>query len=290
MDTTLCTPSSPTDTVIVLVPGASYNQVYWDFPYLPDVYNFRRAMNAAGYATVTVDRLGSGKSTHPPSSVVSSSLNAAAVHQVIGDLRAGDLGGRPYRRVVIGGHSMGSAVTVLEAATYHDVDAVLVTGFSHSFNPSGSLTLGLSTVPGALDPQLRGDYWWDPGYLTTRAGTREAAFYAPSTADPQVVRVDEATKGVFTVGESGDAAAALALPITRAIDVPVLMALGRFDTTACPGGDCGTAADLAARERSSFTAPLSTYVLAGSGHDVNLEPDTGDYQSAVLSWLASSLP
>src|SRR5687768_17076579 len=49
----LCTPANA-KTVQVLVPGASYNSAYWDFPYTPDTRSFRLAMNKAGYATLTL--------------------------------------------------------------------------------------------------------------------------------------------------------------------------------------------------------------------------------------------
>jgi pimeloyl-ACP methyl ester carboxylesterase len=59
---TLCRPPGAS-TVMVLVPGSTYNQTYWDFPYQLETYDFRLAMNRAGYATLVIDRLGVGKSS-----------------------------------------------------------------------------------------------------------------------------------------------------------------------------------------------------------------------------------
>ena len=130
---TLCAPIGAT-TAIVLVPGATYDQTYWDFPYDPGVYNARQAFNRAGYTTLTLDRLGTGTSSRPLSLSVTSTLQARAVHDVITALRAGAIGDRTYGRVVLGAHSLGSVVAVIEAATYHDEDALLVTGLSHKPN------------------------------------------------------------------------------------------------------------------------------------------------------------
>src|SRR5258708_5776895 len=46
----LCLPAiGPGNTIQVLVPGATYDHIYWDFPYQPKIYSYVRAMNAAGY-------------------------------------------------------------------------------------------------------------------------------------------------------------------------------------------------------------------------------------------------
>src|SRR5437879_2236097 len=47
----LCNPTSgPSQTVQLLVAGASYSHVYWDFPYQPQTYSYVRALNAVGYS------------------------------------------------------------------------------------------------------------------------------------------------------------------------------------------------------------------------------------------------
>ena len=78
----LCTPAGA-NTVQVLVPGGTYNSTYWDISYTPEIRSFRLAMNNAGYATLTVDRLGTGHSSKPPSALLTASTQAEAVHQVI---------------------------------------------------------------------------------------------------------------------------------------------------------------------------------------------------------------
>ena len=291
----LCVPAGGSDIVMVLVPGATYNSAYWDFPYDPSVYNFRLAMNNAGYATMTVDRLGTGESSKPLSATVTSEVQALAVHEVIQALRAGQVGGQSFPEVVIGGHSLGSAITVYEAATYHDVNAVLLTGISHSLN-TVNLALALATMyPAPLDPKFAGTSL-DVGYLTTEPGTREQDFDAPDNPDPGVLAADEATKDVFSATEAPDTVGEVLLPVSISINVPVLLVNGQDDTLFCDGtllgGDnCSTAATLAAAEAPYFSAAarLQTYVLPGSGHDVNLAPNTQLYQGVVLNWMASTL-
>ncbi|MGW1003560.1 alpha/beta hydrolase [Streptomyces sp. NPDC002520] len=288
----LCTPSQDTSTVMVLVPGASYDSTYWNFPYDPEVYNFRQATNKAGRATFTVDRIGTGRSSKPLSTTVTATDQGTAVHQVIQALRAGQVGGRPFGTVITGGHSLGSGIVTWEAATFHDVDGVLLTGIGHHLVSTHVTRLFTSTVPANLDPRFA-DYGLDAGYLTTAPGTREELFYAPGDPDPQVVTTDEATKSVFSATESPDNVAAVLLPVSRSIDVPVLLAVGQGDRFFCGpllgGADCSTSATFAAAEAPYFSssAQLQTYVLPGFGHDVNLAPNTQLYQQAVLAWLDS---
>ncbi|MBO0876108.1 MAG: alpha/beta fold hydrolase [Pseudonocardia sp.] len=276
--------------VQVLVPGATYSHIYWDFGYRPDTYNFRLAMNRAGFDTLTVDRLGTGSSSRPPSALVTSIGQASAVHQVIQALRRGKVGTEPNDKVIIGGHSMGSAITALEASTYHDVDGVLLTGVSHHLNQVNVAAFFATGVrPAMLDPALssRGD---DPGYLTTRPGARKTFFYQPGTADPGVEEADERTKDVLSATEVSDGIATISTPMSRSIDVPVMLANGSRDKVMCDfGTNCATAATLKATEELDFSpaARLRTFVLPGFGHAINLAPNAPDYQRAVVDWATT---
>ncbi|HEY3471347.1 MAG TPA: alpha/beta hydrolase, partial [Amycolatopsis sp.] len=58
----LCAPPQAT-TVVVLIPGGTYNESYWDIGYTPEIRSFRLAMNQAGIATLALDRLGTGESS-----------------------------------------------------------------------------------------------------------------------------------------------------------------------------------------------------------------------------------
>lgn len=56
--------------VQVLVSGATYGRDYWDPPVHPEGYTYVRAMAARGIATLNLDRLGIGLSSHPPAELV----------------------------------------------------------------------------------------------------------------------------------------------------------------------------------------------------------------------------
>ena len=79
----------------------------------------------------------------------------------------------------------------------------------------------------------------DPGYLTTRPGTRESLFYDPATADPAVVAVDEANKDTITAAELDGLVSLLSEPAAQQPSyqdtVPVLVVVGAEDNVFCAG-------------------------------------------------------
>ncbi|UGT63981.1 alpha/beta hydrolase [Nocardia asteroides] len=284
---TLCAPAAA-DTVVVLMAGSNYNHGYWDFGYRPETYNFRQALNRAGYATLIVDRLGNGASSKPPSGTLSATTSANALHDIVQAARRGLDGARPYAKVVTAGHSLSSGIAVLEAVRHHDVDGVLLTGYSHTLEVSQVMGVISSYHPAAGDPVFAGRSY-DDGYLTTRPGTRAAAFYGPDTTDPAVLAEDERTKEVFSLTEYPDGLSSTLPPMSNDIDVPVMVVNGSVDRLSCGQGfaACTDTATLHASEAPYFApaARLRAFVLPGSGHSVNLATNTVEYQSAVVDWL-----
>ncbi|MFI5779739.1 alpha/beta fold hydrolase [Nocardia sp. NPDC051570] len=289
LGSTLCQPASgPSNTVMVLMAGSNYNGTYWDFQYQPDVYSFRRAMNAAGYATLVVDRLGNGESTHPPALTLTATATAQALHQIVGSARGGIAGAPPFAKVVIVGHSLTSGTSVIESSSNHDADGVILTGYSHALNIPETLGVVSTYYPAVHDPEFAGRIT-DPGYLVTRPGTRMHDFYDPADADPAVVAHDEKTKEVFSLTEYPDGLASTLPGMSSFITAPVLIVNGSKDRLSCGTNYsvCTDSATLHDEEAQYFSpaAKLQTFVLPGSGHSVNLARNTRAYQLAVINWM-----
>ncbi len=285
----LCIPAGAT-TVQVLVPGATYNNIYWDFPFQPSTYSYVRAVNAAGYATLALDRLGTGSSSHPLSLTVTATLEAATVHQAIQAIRAGQVGAQPFTNVILVGHSLGSIISIIESATYHDVDGVIITGLTHRINAIRvALAFGtLSLYPALLDPAFAGQNL-DLGYLTTRPGTRGGLFHSITDPVPEVIAVDEQTKDLVATTEVPDGILLGAtLPLSRNIQAPVLVVVGGQDTLFCGllATNCSRSASLLAAEGPYYgtAAELEAFVLPTSGHDVNLARNTPIFQTVAITW------
>lgn len=119
-------------TVQLLVHGATYNHLYWNFPHGNGCYSYVEGATAAGYATFDIDRVGDGSSSHPPSSQLDTNAGAVALHDAVTALRAGAVDGDAFQHVIMVGHPLGSAEAWIEAARYHDPDAVIITGALHA--------------------------------------------------------------------------------------------------------------------------------------------------------------
>lgn len=301
---TLCQPAGEQpDAVLVLVPGTTYTGSYWDVPIEPETFSFRTAMNRAGYATFTMDRIGSGRSTIPPSTSVTAQRQAGSVHDVVQALRNGDIGASPFGKVVLGGHSLGSAVATYEAAIYQDVDGVLLTGFSHHLNlvNLGVLfTPGVGTQPAPLDPALE-DRGYDLGYVTTLP-TGRSLLYGPDDVPANVRAWDEATKDATSLTEIATAlptavplpalpvvSPATDIPSSQSITVDVLLVNGQKDKLMCHPliPNCASSESLRSTEQPFFpnAASFDAALVAGSGHDINLSVHSPDYHQIVLDWL-----
>jgi pimeloyl-ACP methyl ester carboxylesterase len=292
----LCLPAGPVPTVLqLLVHGASYDHTYWDFPGFDGKYSYTRGTSAAGYATLAIDQLGVGRSSHPLSALTTQLSGANAVHDVVTAARAGALGAA-FKKVVLVGHSFGSLTSWLEAATYQDVDGVLVSGASHSIGALALARLAPLIRPAQFDPRTASSVpAVDLGY-TSIPGARRSVFYHLPNADPAVVEQDEATRVEIPVG------VALTIPVyvpaTLAIRAPVLEVNGAFDIPFCVQGggasltNCASDATLHASEAPFFSpaAQLQTTVVPDAGHDLNLQLNADVFFARAQRWFTQFFP
>jgi len=271
-------------TLQITLHGATYGHLYWDFPFQPEIYSYVRWATAAGYAVLNLDRIGIGRSDHPPADSVTIESNAFVVHQVVQALRGGALvlpsfGRVRADRVALVGHSLGSVISIQEAGTYHDVDGVVLTGVSHNVTPA----LGdVSFAPANLDPHFAGRNIPD-GYFTTLPGTRTIFYHAP-VYDSRVLATDEANKETVTLAELNTALPALSL--STAIHVPVLVMVGDFDAAFCDAPTC-TASGSLDDEPSFYPAEACAQAAAvpGTGHDLNLHYTAPLSYATILLWM-----
>jgi pimeloyl-ACP methyl ester carboxylesterase len=266
--------------VDVLVPGATYDRRYWDWPTNRARYSVVRRALAAGRATLALDRIGSGTSSYPAGSDVTMAADAHTVHQVISWLRAN----RPVHRVTLVGHSLGSGVAVTEAATYQDVDRLVLTGMLHSLGSGlaqAQRSFVPTSVPGGAD-----------GYLTTTPRARAALFFSAS-AEASVVAYDEARKGAVSATEFADYGTMVLPPadnLSRLVRAPVLLVAGQQDVLLCGGTlDCTDASAVRANEVAYFPqAPsVTTLTVPRTGHDLALHPSSGATSAQVNAWICT---
>ncbi|HEV8558395.1 MAG TPA: alpha/beta fold hydrolase [Actinophytocola sp.] len=283
----LCRPVGGVPTMVqLLVHGGTYNGQYWDLPYDSGRYSYQRDMAGRGLATFAIDLPGSGASSQPLSALITGTGLASVVHQVAGKLRSGKVSGTRFDRVILVGHSMGSGIAALAAATYRDVDGVILTGFSHSMDLLALTGIFVDAIqPAPLDPVL-GARGSDPGYVTTIPGTRNV-FYDPGAVEPGVLTADEATKDQVAATVVPDLVTlAFTSTLTRSITAPVLIANGERDTLFC-AFHCTAPADLTAAESPYFTSRLDVFLLPQTGHSLALSPTAPTYRAAVTNWITT---
>lgn len=291
----LCMPKDTTPrTVQLLVHCATYNHHYSDWPQKPGRYSYVQKAVDAGYATFNVERLGYGRSTHPPSTLVTLPNGAEALHQVISQLREGMIGGHAFSRVIWVGHSLGTAYAWLEASLHQDVDAFVLTGLLHSVKQSWLDEAVASTYPASEDPKFA-DSGLDSGYLTTRPGTRGSLFYYAPTADPAVVALDEELKDTVSATEFSTAVQLFNSPPpstapSRSIKVPTLLVIGDHDKVMCgaPDGLECTTENVTAQEAPYYSpeADLEVMIASDTGHDLQLHPSAPKTGNDILDWIA----
>jgi pimeloyl-ACP methyl ester carboxylesterase len=273
------------NTLQITLHGATYSHLYWDFPFQPEVYSYVRRATAAGYAVLNLDRIGIGRSDRPPAAAVTIDANAFVVHQIIADLRSGErvvpaFGRVRAGKVVLVGHSLGSVISIAEAATYGDVDGLVLTGVSHEVSPVLGEILG-TLYPANLDPRFSGLAIPD-GYLTSLPGHRNVFYQAPFY-DPQVLALDDQTKETVTTAELDTAFPALAL--STGIHAPVLVMVGDYDLAFCGAPTCSASGSLASEPSFYPNARLETAIIPETGHDVNLHFHAPAAFDTILRWV-----
>ncbi len=297
----MCLPDGGTpSTVLLLVHGATYDHRYWDIADPTggtDRYSFVASATEAGYATLAIDRIGSGQSGRPLSVLVDINQNASVVHQVVQALRAGTISGPGgavgFPKVVLVGHSYGSGTSWLEATNFNDVDGLIITGALHDYRLVNlPFILLLNLYPALLDPKFF-LFSLDAGYQTTLPGQRYDAFYAPSTdVDPAVLAQDEEDKD--TVTETELASILVLLELQLDIQVPVLVVMGELDAYFCSqgpgdlGADCSSPASVVAGEASWYGPDVpcvDAFVTPGAGHDLNAFFSSQTTFNAAIDWL-----
>lgn len=284
VQTTLCQPFRWTREVDVLTHGATYTGTYWDWKQQPELYSYVSQALTDGRATLTYDRIGNGNSSRPVSTDITMASDAHVLHQLVRLMKV--LG---FKQINSISHSYGSGVVLQEAATYDDVNTVVLSGYLH--RPSNpAVTAG--NYPANQDPKFSA-LGLDNGYLTSRPGVRGSSFHSP-TSDPAVVAFDEEQKDLVSLtgllGFLGARGVPAATNVSNQVTVPVLVVNGQQDAIFCydPATfNCADAAAVTANEAPYYAAAknFAVVTIVDSGHDLTLHPSAGTSYQVISNWL-----
>lgn len=278
----LCTPPHPTGTVQVLMSGYTYDHTYWTTP--DPTADWVSAALGSGQSVYMIDRVGVGASDKPAANQVTADTEATVTHQIVTALRDGTIG--DYRKVVGVGHSYGSLIWMAEAASHHDVDALVLTGMLHGLPPEQITDFANHLHPAVDDPKFA-NMLLPAGYLTTLPGARAGFFLDATTALPGAAAWDEASKSTGTSGEL-TFTPETETSYSRHIRVPVLAIVGADDALLCTADlPCGTGAQLCQRERPDYatTTPLAMASIPKTGHSITLHRTAPAAEAIANQWI-----
>jgi pimeloyl-ACP methyl ester carboxylesterase len=275
-------------TIQVVIHGATFDHNMWRFPYQPERYSYVDYMTAAGYTVLNLDRIGYGESSHPPSGFADLDLHKAAftIHQVVQVLRSGNLlvpgfGFVKGEKVELVGHSLGSFTASIEAATYDDVDGVILSGYTHTLGPGGAAGLTLA-FPAAFDPKFA-PLGLAFDYLSIDQAARDLLFNYLPDMDPVVRQLDYDLRMTVPAGDLADIFPSYAA--TFGMHVPTLLVVGNHDSISCAANDC-IASNTLASEPSFYPADacLEMHIIPEAGHSLNLHLNAQDWFGVAREW------
>jgi len=260
-------------TLMIMVSGFTYDHTYWDPPVGNGKYSFVDAANDAGYATLTLDRLGLGTSDKPPADLTTIQEQADELHQIIQSVKSGALSSYGFSDIVLVGHSAGSAIAQTEVNSYGDVNALVLTGFRHEVNPTGAGEFINSIHPATGQPD---------GYLTV---DNRGLFYDTQHTSPDVLAWDSAHIGTGT-GAELNFGFALDPAQSAHISVPVLEVVGDHDLL------FQTDPSTFAAERAFYSnsSDFEQLIVKNAGHDVTLENNAQETFHQILDFVHRTVP
>jgi pimeloyl-ACP methyl ester carboxylesterase len=237
----------------------------------------------AGHVSVTIDRLGYDASDHPDGNKICLGSHADIAHQIIQQLRSGAYsvtGRKPlrFKRVALGGHSIGAEIAMIEAYSFKDIDALVDASFSFQNLPRAQVAFGPSR-----DACLTGGEPAEPG-----APSGYAYFGQPTEADFSSIMFSSpppapilALRNRDPCGDLNSIIAALVQQQAKlaGVKVPVLVICGTKDALYAPLG-CESQGDRFTRSRR-----VTVELVRNAGHAITLDRSTATFRRKVSRWL-----
>ncbi|KAI9665163.1 MAG: hypothetical protein M1831_002173 [Alyxoria varia] len=269
----LCLPASSTsahiETVQLLTHGGSLSSMYWD---LAPGYSYVDAAAEAGYATLSYDRIGAGRSEHPdPIQLVQAALQVEIAHALVEGLRTGKIGGRKFSKVVAIAHSSGSFLTVAQNQKYpQDLDAVVHSGLTLLPTYVAPAIASLNLQIANTDRSGRFDGLENGYVVQATPQSIQFPFYRYPNYDPRIFEAQVAEKQTQTLGEVFTLGS-IVIPVPD-FTGPVALINGENDYLVC-GGNCTSPQDWSAQALQTLYPAAGqgslSYVVSGSGHNIN---------------------
>lgn len=266
----------------VLVHDLATGSWFWNLRRHP-AYDYATRLAHAGETSLVLDRLGYGASKLAQGNATCLGAQADMLHQVVQHLRSGQYRFADSTRatpaaqhVVLHGHSVGAAIAQVEAATFDDVDGLVLM----SWTDNGASSRAVDEASRQSATCLRGQDYVKAGQ--SRKDYRRLLFV---TAPAGVQRTALARRDVDPCGDALSLSQMVTASTSSAHDVeaPVLLLFGGRDALNRDGS--------AQQQRQAYTSSVSvtSHTVKGAGSALPLEKSAASTRARVLDWL-SRLP
>jgi alpha-beta hydrolase superfamily lysophospholipase len=270
--------------VLFCFPGGGMSRRYFDLA--APGYSFAEYACERGFVTVLADHPGVGDSDVPddgwtltPETVAR--VNAAAAGQMLAALKAGGVAGLPPLRpaAVIGvAHSAGALVLIHHQARRRQFDGVILLGWCGCGLPEylDDSERALTSLPGPLTPRLvegAKRRFGDPLHTLPRGGSQMLVANSMPAGAHQAL-ADTRSPLLAVVGYASLIPGSVR-PAAAIVDVPVFIGVGEHDIAT---GHHAIPAEFPA------SRDVTLFVLAGAGHNHNVEPGREDLWARVTDW------
>lgn len=263
--------------VNVLVHDLATGSWFWNLRRHP-AYDYATRLAKRGETTLVLDRLGYGRSRLADGDATCLGAQADMLHQVVQDLRSGmyryarpaDGSAPAAAEVVTHGHSVGAAIAQVEAATFDDVDGLVLM----SWTDRGATTLATRTAARQNAACLTGG---DYAPIADTATEYRALLFASAPRS-----VQRAAAGLRDPDPCGDVTSLTTMLLASnhaagRVDAPILLLYGSKDALNRPQARRDQAA--------SYPTRVTTRTFRGAGSALPLERPAAGVRRAVLRWL-----
>ena len=270
--------------VTLYLHGLGLGEWFWNFQPVAGV-NYALQQARAGHVSVTVDRIGYGLSGHPDGNQSCIGSQADVAHQFVQALKTGSYAvsvgkAKKYKRVALAGHSAAGEISILEAYSYKDINALVVVGFSFSNLAAANIAFGNQRnvcQAGGIPPAT--------------VGAANYAFFGQTPAEFEQTMFHSATKAVRAAAvplhnpdPCGDN-----LSLTDAINqqragvgkikVPAVVVCGDSDFLYASFGCDAQAERFGSKDKRSIT-------IKNAGHALPLEATAKTFREKLGNWLS----
>jgi pimeloyl-ACP methyl ester carboxylesterase len=268
--------TAPDPTVLVCLPGGTYNRAYWhlDVPGHPG-YNFAEYAVRRGFAVVAIDPLGAGESTRPARDISLDDI-AAALSSAVAALP--EITGSTTAPIAVA-HSLGGYLAILQQATSCCYTALAILGCTNQhvapLNLDPDFIAAAATVDGRKMLAEQFASLIPEPYLDASRDWLQSWFHLADVPRAVVEADTVITKSVVPRCFSAAAIPGIVADEAGLIEVPVLLGYGEVDVSPEPR----------AEPRFFRRSPhITTLVLAASAHCHNMASTRRLLWRQLLAW------